>query len=83
MELYYIPTMQVEIGRLYQVEQKNSLNSIYCTDTDIGYTVGDYGTILKTNNGGTIWTALTSGVTYGLSSVFFTNADTGYVVGDN
>ncbi|MEI7982717.1 MAG: T9SS type A sorting domain-containing protein, partial [Bacteroidota bacterium] len=46
-----------------------------------GYSIGDYGTILKTVNGGTTWVTLSSGTTYPLYSVFFTNKNTGYVVG--
>jgi hypothetical protein len=38
--------------------------------------------ILKTTNGGTTWTILTSGTTNNLYSVFFTDANTGYLVGE-
>jgi hypothetical protein len=44
--------------------------------------VGDYGTILKTINGGTNWTAQTSGTIINLWSVYFTSFDTGYAVGE-
>lgn len=50
--------------------------------TDIGYVVGTAGTILKTTNGGTDWTPLTSGTNAPLNSVFFTDNQTGFVVGN-
>lgn len=37
--------------------------------------------ILKTTNGGTTWTPLSSGETWPLNSVCFTNTNTGYAVG--
>ena len=40
------------------------------------------GTILKTIDGGTTWTTLSSGTTNDLNSVYFTDANTGYAVGD-
>ena len=61
--------------------QGNPLKSVYFTDSNTGYAVGDLGTILKTNNGGTTWTVLSSGTTNRLYSVYFTDANTGYAVG--
>ena len=46
-----------------------------------GYIVGTNGAILKTTNGGTHWTILSSGTTKWLESVCFTDANTGYTVG--
>gem|GEM_PF-2017256 len=62
---------------------KVSLYSVFFTDVNTGYVVGNGGTILKTVNGGKIWTALSSGTTTPLNSVFFTDANTGYAVGGN
>jgi len=59
----------------------NTLNSVYFTDANTGYAVGSEGIILKTDNGGAKWTALSSGTNSPLNSVFFTDANTGYVVG--
>jgi photosystem II stability/assembly factor-like uncharacterized protein len=47
----------------------------------IGWAVGDGGTILHTSDGGTTWTAQTSGTTNLLSLVEFTDANTGWAVG--
>ena len=54
--------------------QGTSLKSICFTSADIGFAVGDYGTILKTINGGTTWTALQSWTTIDLTSVYFPDA---------
>jgi photosystem II stability/assembly factor-like uncharacterized protein len=72
-----------------------NLNSTYFPDAKTGYVVGgthfcigDGGgectqnqIILKTTDGGTIWTALSSGTNIPLYSVYFTNANIGYAVG--
>jgi photosystem II stability/assembly factor-like uncharacterized protein len=57
------------------------LFSIYFTDVNTGYAVGDTGTILKTINGGATWIKDSSGTTIPLTSVFFPNANVGYAVG--
>ncbi len=64
--------------------QGNTLSSVYFCSANIGYAVGDVGTILKTINGGTTWTTLPCGIPYSpphLASVYFTDANTGYAVG--
>jgi photosystem II stability/assembly factor-like uncharacterized protein len=61
----------------------SNLNSVYFTDADRGYAVGNNGTIIKTINGGTDWTSQTPGTTNHLLDVFFLNAATGYIVGDS
>ena len=59
----------------------NALNSVYFVNSDTGYAVGDYGTIIETVNGGVSWTVQYSRTRYNLSSVQFTSANTGYAVG--
>src|ERR1035438_6186947 len=61
--------------------QGNSLRSVCFTDASTAYAAGDWGTILKTTNGGATWTLLSSGTTEYLASVFFPDASTGYVAG--
>ncbi|MBU1423158.1 MAG: hypothetical protein KKG06_08270, partial [Bacteroidetes bacterium] len=51
------------------------------TDANTGTAVGHYGTILRTTNGGALWTTQTSGTTAWLLSVSFTDANTGTAVG--
>ena len=61
--------------------QGNSLNSVHFPDANTGYAVSDYGSILKTTNGGTTWTVKSNGTNNNLCSVYFTNSNTGYAVG--
>jgi len=60
-----------------------NLYSIFFTDANTGYAVGDVGTILKTTNGGLNWYSLTAGPNNPLNSIYFPDADTGYIVGSN
>lgn len=75
-----IPITVPEITSLESGTSKN-LNSVSFIDSEIGFVVGDSGTILKTTNGGTSWMSLSSGSTSNLSSVCFITQDIGYVVG--
>jgi len=61
--------------------QGNRLSSIQFTDLSTGYAAGDAGTVVKTINGGTDWTVLSTGTIYNLSSVCFIDANTGYAAG--
>ena len=51
-------------------------------NADTGYAVGDYGTIIKTTDGGETWMTLSSGTTYPLWSVWFTDENKGVVAGN-
>ncbi len=59
----------------------NSMRSVYFTDSNTGYAVGPGGSIRKTIDDGTTWSALYSGTTENLLSVYFTDSNTGYVSG--
>ena len=58
------------------------LSDIYFYDTNIGYAVGFGGTIIKTTNGGSSWTNLSSGTTNDLYSMDFIDASIGYAAGE-
>jgi photosystem II stability/assembly factor-like uncharacterized protein len=60
----------------------NDYRSVVFVDTNTGYAVGDFGTIIKTTDGGTHWTLSASGTAQHLNSVYFTDFSTGYVAGD-
>ena len=66
---------------LLQSGYSNGLNSVYFTDINTVYAVGDNGTILKSTNSGVSWIQLSSPIMYHFCSVFFTDANTGYIVG--
>jgi photosystem II stability/assembly factor-like uncharacterized protein len=53
--------------------------SVWFTSADVGYVVGDSGTILKTIDAGQHWSALNSGTSLALFSVCFPTPDTGYI----
>ncbi|MCX6256985.1 MAG: YCF48-related protein [Bacteroidia bacterium] len=57
--------------------------SIYFPDVNVGYAAGNYGTIIKTTDGGNNWTTTASGTSNDLYSVYFTDSVHGYAVGAN
>jgi photosystem II stability/assembly factor-like uncharacterized protein len=57
------------------------LRSVYFLDSLRGTAVGDTGTILRTIDGGTTWTAVAAPVQSNFNSITFINADTGYIAG--
>ncbi|HKR04324.1 MAG TPA: YCF48-related protein [Bacteroidia bacterium] len=64
----------------------NNLLSITFADASAGYACGDAGTIVKTSNGGTIWTPLTSGTIENLWDIKALPGSSGQkviAVGDN
>ena len=64
------------------IPQGNVLNSVKFTNSTTGWAVGGSGTILKTTNGGTIWTSQLSNTSNWLMSVHFNDQNTGWTVGD-
>ncbi|GAB4376924.1 MAG: hypothetical protein Kow0042_23820 [Calditrichia bacterium] len=67
----------------YQGSSGSTLWSIFPVSDQILYAVGDYGTILKTVNGGDLWTLQTSPTGAFLFGVFFRNDSLGWICGDN
>ena len=63
--------------------QGNHLYSVQYYNTNVGFAVGEYGTILKTTNGGKDWRLQNSGTTNTLTKVFFIDSLYGTVVGDS
>ena len=51
-------------------------------DANIGWAVGDAGTILHTADGGATWTSESGGGAHTLRAVDFSDATRGYAVGD-
>ena len=58
-----------------------TLNDVYFVDDLTGWAVGDFGTILHTNNGGAIWTQQPAGTAERIDAVHFVDASTGWAVG--
>jgi photosystem II stability/assembly factor-like uncharacterized protein len=64
-------------------EVTESLNSVYFIDPNTGYAVGDYGTILKTADGGATWFSQSSGTDQELIHVCSPEANIIFVVAVN
>jgi photosystem II stability/assembly factor-like uncharacterized protein len=60
---------------------EKSLNSVFFTDANNGYIVGDSGLIYKTIDGGLNWFPQVSGTGNMLKSVYFPTPNIGYAVG--
>ena len=60
----------------------NYLNDVYCISEDTVVVVGNYGTILRTTNGGTQWNTISCPTTEHLKRVKFADAQTGYIAGE-
>jgi photosystem II stability/assembly factor-like uncharacterized protein len=89
MKQFYIllVALLLATSALAQWVQQNSgttkdLYSVYFTDVNTGYAVGDSGTILKTINGGMTWSPKNSGISINLNSIHYSDSNSGYIVGD-
>ena len=51
----------------------NNLICLKFVNSEVGWAVGEFGTILKTTNGGTTWKLQFSGTTHSLNGVSFTD----------
>lgn len=61
------------------------LNDIYFTNQEIGYAVGNNGTVLYTDNSGTTWNDVVlpnNNSNYNFNAVNFFNTDYGYILGN-
>lgn len=58
------------------------LNSVAFVNAQVGYAVGQNGTILHTIDGGRTWTAQASGWDYDLTAISLWDEQTGYIVGN-
>ncbi len=63
--------------------QGNNLRGVSLVTANTGTLVGDYGTIVRTTDGGNSWTIQSSGTTQTLWGVSFTDANNGSAVGEN
>ncbi len=60
----------------------NDLRALAIINANVIFAVGDYGTIIKTTDGGRTWNQQTVGTTATLRSVSFTDLNKGVAVGD-
>lgn len=67
----------------FPIPQGNRLNDmVFIEGTSTGYTVGNYGVIMKSDNSGQSWILMDSATTVNLNGVYFTGPSAGYAVGD-
>ncbi|MBN2426601.1 MAG: T9SS type A sorting domain-containing protein [Calditrichaceae bacterium] len=59
----------------------NPMVSLYFYDDSVGWSVGEYGTILKTTDGGVNWSIKEIPWLTDLSDVYFSTENTGYAIG--
>ena len=63
--------------------QGNPLNTVHFPSPDIGYAAGEFGTIIKTIDGGQSWSIMYNIPWQTFNSIYFTDENTGFVVGNN
>jgi photosystem II stability/assembly factor-like uncharacterized protein len=69
-------------GWIQQVSGTNqNLTSIFFTDINNGFIVGNAGTLLKTTDGGTTWDLQSLGTTVNLKTISFLDSQNGYIFG--
>ena len=66
-----------------QEKSGHKLSDIEFVDSMVGYSVGRYGTLLKTEDGGKSWKELPRFSTYDLTKVKFLNRSVGYIAGES
>ncbi|MCK4894041.1 MAG: M28 family peptidase [Calditrichia bacterium] len=67
----------------YEGSAGADLWSVFPVDNQIVFAVGDFGTILKTTNGGSSWSSQNSPVSNFLFGVYFSDTNLGWIAGDN
>ena len=58
-----------------------NLKDVHFPSDSVGYAVGDYGLVLKSNDTGNTWLTVHTDLALSFKSVFFTSEDTGYAAG--
>lgn len=58
------------------------LSSVYFSNENTGWAVGDSGTILKTRNGGSRWEIIENRINYNIKGVTFIDQNLGFIVGE-
>ena len=61
--------------------QGNTIWDMQFINDNVGYACGNFGTVIKTTDGGVTWDQFNAPTTKNLFTVFFFNSNTGYVAG--
>lgn len=70
------------VAKPQPITRVSSLNGIWMYNENIGWVVGESGTILKTVDSGINWTSIETPVNVNFNRIKFYNLYTGYIVGD-
>jgi len=83
--LFAVINVYSQSGWFWQnpLPQGNTLNDVRFLNSTTGYSVGNFGTIIKTTNAGVNWQVISIPTKLNLNSLFFSNNFTGYVCGDS
>lgn len=68
---------------LNPLPQGNSLNSVCFVNENMGYAVGNYGTVLITNDAGKNWSCLIMNTVQNLNDIYFVDENLGFAVGNS
>ncbi|MBK8550956.1 MAG: T9SS type A sorting domain-containing protein [Ignavibacteria bacterium] len=60
-----------------------NLRTIYFVNPVTGYAAGENGKMLRTANGGNIWSSVNTGITQNINSIYFFNASSGIACADD
>lgn len=74
-----------QTGWIFQnpIPTGNNLNKVKFINNSVGFAVGNFGTIIKTNNQGLSWTNISINIKSVINSVYFNNNLTGFAAGNN
>ena len=81
-DLAFLDYSDEKKGRYFKITAK-MLNAVYFSSKDIGWVVGEHGTIFATIDRGTSWTLQVSGVGTDLNALYCPREGTCWVVGDD
>lgn len=77
----FTPGGELRVNGRFEPAENWLLGDIVFTGSTVGFAIGDYGTVLKTENGGLSWYKVPKFTNYDLNRVAFLNESIGYVAG--
>ena len=79
---FFLLVTQICFAQWYQQNSGTNKNlyAVQFTDANNGLAVGDSGTVLRTNDGGTSWTPVVTGITDNFTAMYFVDASNGWAI---
>lgn len=81
VEFGFSPGGELQIADRFEPTGEWSLLDIVFANSTVGFAVGSYGTVLKTEDGGKTWNQVPKFTNYDLTQVAFLNESIGYIAG--